>query len=389
MKKFSTLRILHHRHSLLNLNPNLNLNPSFSVCFNFNFATIPQSQSFVVSYLVSTCGFSPESALSASRYLRFKSSQKPDSVIAFLSAHGFSVSQIHTVVKRESRILQCNPDKVLLPKFQFLRSKGASSADIIHMITAGPRFLLGSLNNNIVPAYHLVRSFIDSDKQVITCLRRNFSSIADSRVSPNVQLLLDNGVKRSSIAMMLSMRSSILCSYKLSHTICELKEMGFDTSKTTFAVAMMAKRTVNKAKWVEKVEVFKKWGWSEEHVLEAFKKLPYCMLNSQEKIDAVFSFWVEVSGYSSLELVKYPVIFQLSLPKRIVPRSLVLKFLEKEGLRKKGASYATPLLPKENVFLKKFVYAFENHSSQLLKIYQKSMNQGNTTEESRTIMSTF
>lgn len=165
--------------------------------------------------------------------------------------------------------------------------------------------------------------------------------------------------------------------------------MGFDTSKTTFAVAMMAKRTVNKAKWVEKVEVFKKWGWSEEHVLEAFKKLPYCMLNSQEKIDAVFSFWVEVSGYSSLELVKYPVIFQLSLPKRIVPRSLVLKFLEKEGLRKKGASYATPLLPKENVFLKKFVYAFENHSSQLLKIYQKSMNQGNTTEESRTIMSTF
>ncbi|WVZ12932.1 hypothetical protein V8G54_017462 [Vigna mungo] len=378
MKKFSTLRILHHSHSLLNLN--LNLNPSFSVCFNFNFATVPQSQSFVVSYLVSTCGFSPESALSASRYLRFKSSQKPDSVLAFLSEHGFSVSQIHTIVKRESRILLCNPDKVLLPKFLFLRSKGASSADIIRMITAGPRFLLASLNNHIVPAYHLVRSFVDSDKQVITCLRRNISFIAHSSISPNVQLLLDNGVKRSSIGMMLSTWPSILCSHNLSHTICELKEMGFDTSKTIFAVAMIAKRTVNKAKWVEKVEVFKKWGWSEEHVLVTFKKHPRCMMSSREKIDAVFSFLVEVLGYSSLELLKYPVIIQMSLPKRIVPRSLVLRFLEKEGLRKKGASYVTPLLPTENMFLKKFVYSFEKHSSKLLKIYEKSMKEGNNRE---------
>ncbi|KOM33534.1 hypothetical protein LR48_Vigan01g309000 [Vigna angularis] len=143
---------------------------------------------------------------------------------------------------------------------------------------------------------------------------------------------------------------------------------------------MMAKMTVNKAKWVDKVEVFKKWGRSEEHMLVAFKKHPHCMMNSREKIDAVFSFWVEVLGYSSLEIVKYPVIFQMSLPKRIVPRSLVLRFLDKEGLRKKGASYGSPLLRTENVFLKKFVYGFEKHSSQLLKIYEKSMNQGNTTE---------
>ncbi|XP_052723694.1 uncharacterized protein LOC128193671, partial [Vigna angularis] len=199
------------------------------------FATVPHSNSFVVSYLVSTCGFSPESALSASRYLRFQNSQGPDSVIAFLSAHGFSVSQIHTIVKRQSRILLCNPDKVLLPKFLFLRSKGASSADIIHMITTGPRFLLANLNSHIVPTYQLVRSFVDSDKQVITCLRRNISFIANSRViSPNVQLLLDNGVKRSSIAMMFTSWPSIFCSYNLSHTICELEEMGFDTSKTSF-----------------------------------------------------------------------------------------------------------------------------------------------------------
>ncbi|KAK7348219.1 hypothetical protein VNO80_22769 [Phaseolus coccineus] len=379
MKKFSTLRILHHHLSLLNRNP------PFSLCFNFKFATIPHAHSFVVSYLVSTCGFSPESALSASRHLRFHSPQKPDSVLAFFSAHGFSVSQIRSIVKRESRILLCNPDKVLLPKFLFLRSKGASAADIVHMITTGPRFLLRSLNNNIVPTYLFVKSFVESDKQIITCLKRNLSFIGDSRLSSNVQILLDNGVKRSSIAMLFTMWPSILCTYNLSHTVSELKEMGFETSTSTFAVAMLARRTVNKAKWDDKVEVFKKWGWSEEHVLVAFKKHPYCMLTAREKTDAVFSFWVEVLGYNSLELLKYPVIFQLSLPKRIVPRSLVLRFLAKEGLRKKGASNCTPILVTENAFLNKFVNCFEKHSSQLLKMYEKSKNEGNTGKEEKNV----
>jgi len=381
MKKFtfSTLRILHHHHSLLNRNPPL------SVCFNFKFATLPAADSFVVSYLVSNCGFSPESAISASRRLRFDSPEKPDSVLAFFSAHGFSVPQIHSVVKKETRILLCDPDKVLLPKFLFLRSKGASSADIPHMITTGPRFLVRSLNNHIVPTYLLIRSLVDSDKQILACLKRNLSFIADNRVSSSVQFLLDNGVKRSTIAMMLSMWPSILCTSNLSQTVCELKEMGFETSTTTFAVALLAKRTVNKAKWDAKVEVFKKWGWSEEHVRVAFKKHPYCMMTSREKLDAVFSFWVEVLGYSALELFKYPTIFQSSLPKRIVPRSLVLRFLDKEGLRKKGASNGMPFIMTENVFLVKFVCCFEKHSSQLLKMYEESMNEGNTAEKEKNV----
>jgi len=99
------------------------------------------------------------------------------------------------------------------------------------------------------------------------------------------------------------------------------------------------------------------------------------MLTSREKIDAVFSFWVEVLGYSALDLFKYPVIFQFSLPKRIVPRSLVLRFLAKEGLRKKGASNGTPFIMTENMFLMKFVCCFEKHSSDLLKMYEESMNE--------------
>lgn len=167
---------------------------------------------------------------------------------------------------------------------------------------------------------------------------------------------------------------SVICSSNLSDTVRELKDLGFDSSTNAFAVALLAKRTVNKTKWGEKVEAFKKWGWSEEDVLAAFQRKPYCMLTSLQKIDAVLSFWVDEYGGHPLELVKTPVMFQLSLQKRMLPRAAVLRFLVKKGLRKKGASMVTPFLMTEQVFLDKFVLCFENHSLRLLKIYEESLN---------------
>ncbi|RDX74844.1 hypothetical protein CR513_45353, partial [Mucuna pruriens] len=334
-------------------------------------STVSEPNSFTVSYLVTHCGFSPESALSTSRKLRFDNPQKADSVLAFFTRQGFSAAQIHGIVKREHRILLCDPNKVLVPKFEFLRSKGASNAEIVHMVSKGPRFLSRSLENHIVPAYDFVRGFLQSDKQIIACLYRNSCFFSDGRVTLNARMLLDNGVKRSNIAKLLRMWPSILCSCNLSDTVRELKEMGFDSSTSTFSVALLAKRTVNKTKWGEKVETFKKWGWSQEDVLAAFKRQPYCMLTSPDKINAVLGFWVNRLGCHSRQLVKSPVIFQLSLQKRIVPRALVVKFLADKGLRKKGASMITPILVTEQVFLDKFVRRFEKDSSRLLKMYEE------------------
>lgn len=146
-------------------------------------------------------------------------------------------------------------------------------------------------------------------------------------------------------------------------------------------MALLAKRTVNKAKWAEKVEAFKKWGWSDDDVFAAFKRQPYCMLNSPEKIDAVLSFWVNEYGSVASDLVKCPIIFQLSLQKRLIPRAAVLRLLVKKGLRKKSASMVMPFCMTEESFLDKFVRCFEKHSLRLLKVYEESMNVANIREE--------
>ncbi|GAB2213693.1 hypothetical protein Droror1_Dr00018006 [Drosera rotundifolia] len=55
-------------------------------------------QSFVVSYLINSCGLSPKSAASVYRTyahkLRFDSTEKPDSMLAFLRKHGFTDADI-------------------------------------------------------------------------------------------------------------------------------------------------------------------------------------------------------------------------------------------------------------------------------------------------------
>lgn len=333
------------------------------------------------SYLIKNCGFTQEIALKASHKLRLTSSENPDSVIAFFKSHGFSNSQICNIIRKGIFLLSCNLQKVLLPKFQFLHSKGASASDIIRMVTLSPLFLQRSLQNHIIPSYELTKGFLQSDNRTIACLIGSPTVLYDSAVSPNIKLLLDQGMTRSNIAMLFRTSPRIFCSTNLLKTVEELKQLGFDTSTSTFGIALLAKRTVSKTRWVEKVENFMSWGWSQEQTIKAFKKQPYCMLSSTHKINAVMSFWVHNLGLSSLDLVNSPGFFLLSLEKRIVPRAAVVMVLISKGLRKKDPTILRPFFIPEKLFLEKFVMCFKEDSSYLLKLYEEKMNLVKTKEK--------
>jgi mTERF domain-containing protein len=334
-------------------------------------------QSFTISYLINNCGFTPQTASKASQILSFSNSQKPDSVLAFFTTHGFSNSQIRGIVKREPRLLSLNPNNVLLPKFQFLLSKGVSNSDLIHIVNANPRFLRRSLENHIIPTYECAKGLLQSDKKIIACVKR-YGFLSQDHLPKNVKLLLDNGVSHSNIARLFQWWPSIFESFDLLNIVEELKKLGFDSKTSTFSIAFLAKKTVSKAKWDEKVETFKKWGWSDEHILQAFKKQPFCMLSSPRKMNAVMNVWVNHLGFDSLDLTRAPGILQLSLEKRIIPRGLVVQFLNSKGLRQKDASIYTPFLVSEKLFLEKFVNRFAEHSSDLLKLYEEKMNLGDS-----------
>ncbi|KAJ1407630.1 Transcription termination factor, mitochondrial/chloroplastic [Sesbania bispinosa] len=341
--------------------------------FSLTFCTTTTSDPhlFAVSYIINNFGFSLESALKASKGLRFKTSEKPDSVVTFLRNHGFPDSDIRTIIRREPWLLSCDTNKRVLPKFQFLLSKGASTSDIVRMVATNPRLLKLSFENRMIPAYKLVNKFFHSEDKALACIIYCPSLLYSKFVALNVKLLVDNGVASSNISRILRVMPYGLCSTGLGKTVQELKGLGLDPSKSYFGDALLAKRDQNKSKWDEKFDTFKRWGWSEETILEAFRKQPQCMLRSSDKINRVMQFWVNQLGWDSSYLVKGPGIFLYSLEKRVIPRAKVVHYLLSKGLKSESASLVSPFFLPEKLFLQRFVNCFgEEETCKLMKLYK-------------------
>ncbi|XP_028784115.1 uncharacterized protein LOC114740152 [Neltuma alba] len=344
--------------------------------FSLGFGTIasPGDHSFTVSYLVNNLGFSQEAALNASKRVRFDTSQKPDAVVSFFESQGFSKSMMKDVLRKNQWLLNCDPQNRILPKFEFFLSKGASASDIVLMVQRNARFLERSLTNHIIPSYELLKEFLQDDKTTIDCIKRYSAVLHGSRVMHSINMLLKKGVSGANIAIILHETPRVLnFTNELERAVEELKSLGFNPSATTFGAGLTAKVGLSKSKWEAKVEVYKRWGWSEEAVLKAFRTDPRCMLAGKDKINAVMSFWVNQLGWNSLLLLKRPTFIGFSLKKRIIPRASVLQFLYSKGLVKKNASVVRPFVLPEKQFLERYVKCFKEHDHKLIKLYEENM----------------
>jgi mTERF domain-containing protein len=309
-----------------------------------------------------------------------------------------------------------------LPKFQFFLSKGVSSSDIVSLLIANPKILHSSLEKRLIPLFELLSRFFKTNMDVIVCLIINLHSFAHNpydRIVANINLMTDFGVCDSSIARLLQTWPSIFGSNDLIKSLEEVKGLGFDPSMTTFEDALMAKKYMTKKHWNKKVDVFKKQGWSDEvkglgfnpstttfqyalsrklkkekvdnfkkwglsdkDIDNAFSVRPDLGWVSLDKINLVMNFWINQLGWDSLALIKCPIIFCLSLEKRIIPRASVLQFLLMKGLREKDSSLVTPIYKhEEKFFLKRFVFRFKGESDYLLKLYEDKMKLAYTKEK--------
>jgi mTERF domain-containing protein len=369
-----------------NPNPLFQQYPSlFSLHFCTN--TSDDSTPLPVSYLINNFGFSPKSAskLCSTYNVRFKTAQKPDSIRNFFRNHGFSDTQLHHIIAKLPWLLSCNPSKRVLPKFQFFLSKGASTSYIVDIVCKNPVVLSASLKNRIVPAYELVYRYLQSDKDTIALLNYNPIIFGSSNVVHNIKVLTEIGVTDSNIARLLRTCTKLFYRKDLHELVEELKDLGFDPPRSIFSIALMAKSSVSKTLWKEKVDAFKKWGWSDEDVIQAFRKQPHCMLTSIDKINLVMSYWVNQLGWDAMDIAKVPRVFGASLEQRIIPRAPVVQYLSKKGLLKKEASLTSPFVVKEEIFLDMYINRFKEESSYLLKLYEEKLKLAQTKEKTAMI----
>ncbi|RZC74635.1 hypothetical protein C5167_050115 [Papaver somniferum] len=89
-----------------------------------NHSSSSSSSSFVVSYLINSCGLAENEAISASKKVHFMTTSKPDSVVSLLESYGFTKRYMCKLITKRPSLLSSVAEVHLKPKFDFLKSKG-------------------------------------------------------------------------------------------------------------------------------------------------------------------------------------------------------------------------------------------------------------------------
>nr|GMD84477.1 Transcription termination factor like [Ipomoea batatas] len=201
--------------------------------------------SFTVSYLVNRCGFTPKKALSASKYINFKTPNRAESVLSFLKNHGFSETQALKVVRTDPTLLACNPEKSFLPKLEFFKSLGFPGEHLTHILCVAPTALRRSLERRLLPTTGFLENLLLSRESMRVAVRRYPNILCKdlkAHLEPNVQLLKEMGVPEHKIV------------YFLTH------------QPLTFMILT----------WEKKMESYRKWGLAENEIFEAFSRVYDC-----------------------------------------------------------------------------------------------------------------
>ncbi|KAK2646217.1 hypothetical protein Ddye_021412 [Dipteronia dyeriana] len=371
-------------HTLLHYR--LQKHPSKLVLFvEFISSNANHQQSFAVSYLINSCGLPLDSALRASKNVKFETPENPDLVLSFLKNRGFSNSHISVLIRKRPALLLSNPEKTFLPKFEFFYSKGVSSPDLVKILCLEPNILKSSLEERIIPCFGFLKDFLKSDGDVIASFKiqpRFLTGFIETYVSSNVEFLQENGVPKSNITALLLRYAHRFTRNPdiFKKTVEQVKGMGFDPLKWNFCLAVHAFMAMSKSTWERKVNLYKKWGLSEDEIFKGFGKSPWFMIVSEKKITKVMDFFVNEMGWKPSVISKHPVFITFSLQKRIIPRAAVFQFLLTKGLIKsKHAKLITLFKCNEKAFLERFVNSYDE-APQLWKLYKEKLDPAKITK---------
>ncbi|PQQ01524.1 transcription termination factor MTERF6 chloroplastic/mitochondrial isoform X1 [Prunus yedoensis var. nudiflora] len=199
---------------------------------------------FTVTYLINSCGLSPEGSISASKLVKLQSAERADSVLEFLRNYGASQTQISKLIRSRPTLLSTDPEKTLLPKLEFFSSLEISKVDLLKTLAFNPHLLAVSLRNRILPTYNFLRSML-SEKNVGVVFKHNswiFLEGHCKHVVPNIGLLRESGMPQPCISFLLTRGTRVLMvnPEKFGQLVSEVKEMGFNLEKSTSVNALRA-----------------------------------------------------------------------------------------------------------------------------------------------------
>ncbi|OVA02268.1 Mitochodrial transcription termination factor-related [Macleaya cordata] len=346
--------------------------------FRKSISKIPESTnppSITVDSLINSCGLPPKTAPSAAKKVRLYSTEKADSVISLFESYGLTKIHIAKLISQRPELLSYDPNKNLKPKFEFLCGLGFSGPDLPQIIAYDSALLTRSLQNQIMPYFNYLKSYIGTTANILSVLKRwpnIFHYNLEKVLIPNILILQVHGVPDCNISRLLitQPRTLTLKSDRFREIVEMVKKFGFDPSSLMFSNAVRTISGMSKSSWERKLMVYRGFGWSDYDILSAFKRHPYCMNISEEKISRGVEFFLEKLKWKPSEISLRPSVLLLSLEKRIIPRCAVLEILYLKGIIRKKLNLGSVLNMSERDFLEKFVNKYQETIPEVMKAYK-------------------
>ncbi|XP_071725259.1 transcription termination factor MTERF15, mitochondrial-like [Rutidosis leptorrhynchoides] len=344
-----------------------------------------ERQSLTVSYLVSSCGLSLEKAISASKLMKIKTTERSNAVIDLLTCHGFTKSDITTLVYRFPRVITFDPVKIIKPKIEYFESLGFVGPELPKLVCSNVQILHCSLNKQIIPLFDLLRGYVKTKENLHCALKRFMSIRTGNQVTcnlvscnlekvfkPNIKTLITLGVSDEHIGKVIMLEPRLLYSPvdEFVKVADKIIRMGFEPSNMSFLMAVRSMTCLGKGKWEKKKDLLISFGWSEKEFGLAFRKQTMIMLCSEDKIRAMMDCLVNKLDLKPSDVANCPNLFLCSLEKKIMPRYSLIVGLKSRGLKLNNLPLIWILSIEKKRFESMFVTPFIKEAPDLILVYQ-------------------
>ncbi|KAL1226105.1 Transcription termination factor MTERF4 [Cardamine amara subsp. amara] len=322
---------------------------------------------FTASYLVNSLGLTTKLAESIlSKVSSVKDKANPDSVLKLLRSHGFTDSQISTIITDYPRLLILDAEKSLAPRLQFLQSRGASSSELTQIVSTVPKILGKRGHKTISVYYDFIKDTLDHKSYEKSC--HSFPQGNLENKIRNVSVLRELGLPQKLLfSLLISCDGPVFGKEKFEESLKKVLEMGFDPTSAKFVDALRTVQGLSDKTIEEKINAYKKLGFDVDDVWAVFKKWPNFLTQSEKKIENAIEtllalgfsrdesemllkrfpqgiglsaetiktkteLLVKKMSWSLKAVVSNPAVLGYSMEKRIVPRCNVIKALMSKGL---------------------------------------------------------
>jgi mTERF domain-containing protein, mitochondrial len=322
-----------------------------------------------VAYLVS-CGASPATA--AARKIRIRDTDKADAVRELLREYGFSEAEVTRTVVNDPMLLTFDPERNLRPKLEYLLLTLRLKPRVI---AAEPHILARSLDKHVVPCIEFLRGILGSDvniRSAVSRIPRAFLAGVDSSMRPAVETFLRHGLSKQAVAKLLTIHLGMLMMPldRISEAFGDLKELGLSVTDTSFLYALRVLSSLKQETWRRKIELYKSFGVSEDHMIRAFKTQPTILLASEESIKKKVSFFLDVLKLDLSSVVQQPMALSVSLEKCVKPRCAVFSILMRKGKIKRKIKLISALITNSRVFSERFVLKYAEDVPEVVKAFE-------------------